>query len=181
VETAQSEYLNDLYGGNYTFSDNLEPPSGAKEVDQKLLGRSTRCAYGFEPINFNTGNFLLESADYEREDQGSSRLVIFRTYNAKADTADGPFGAKWQFTYSEHLIFYKGGDIGYQRGDGSIINFRKQADGTYQGNKDDYLQFATSAEGTEYQITEKDGTVTAFTTGGLLKSVTTQGGTGNFN
>ena len=176
VETAQSEYINDLYGGNYTFSDHLTPPSGAKEVDQKLLGRSTRCAYGFEPINFNTGNFLLESADYEREDQGSSKLVIFRTYNAKADMVDGPFGAKWQFAYSEHLIFYKGGDIGYQRGDGSIINFRKQADGTYQGNDDDYLQFAFGAEGTEYQITEKDGTVTAFTTGGLLKSVTTQGG-----
>ena len=177
-EFKQSEALNALYGGNYTFSDQQSPPSGAKEIDQKLLGRSNHCAYGFEPINFNTGNFLAESLDYTKEDIGTSALTVFRTYNAKADTTDGPFGAKWEIAYSAHLIFYQDGSIGYRRADGSQINFRKQADGSYQGNDDDYLRFAIGAEGTEFQITDAEGTVIAFTTGGLLKSITGADGNG---
>ena len=55
----QSEYLNDLYGGNYTFSDTPNPPSLSFALDQSLLGPHRFCSLGFEPINFNTGNFYL--------------------------------------------------------------------------------------------------------------------------
>ena len=54
----RSEYLNDLYGGNYTFSTEANPPSVSFALDESLLGPHRFCSLGFEPVNFNTGNFL---------------------------------------------------------------------------------------------------------------------------
>ena len=54
-EQAQSEYLNALYGGGYTFANEPRIPGGEEILLRSLLGRVDLCAYGLEPINFNTG------------------------------------------------------------------------------------------------------------------------------
>ena len=75
----QSEYLNDLYGGNYTFSAEPNPPSHEFALDQSLLGPHRFCSLGFEPLNFNTGNFFLQTQDIRLTDLGGSALEIIRT------------------------------------------------------------------------------------------------------
>ena len=86
----QSEYLNDLYGGNYTFSAEPNPPSHEFALDQSLLGPHRFCSLGFEPLNFNTGNFFLQTQDLRLADLGGSALEIIRTYNSQSAETDGP-------------------------------------------------------------------------------------------
>ena len=106
-EQAQSEYLNALYGGGYTFSNEPRIPGGEEILLRSLLGRVDLCAYGLEPINFNTGNFLLETADWDWAGPGESRLTLTRSYNALSPEKDGPFGAKWSSLFPSGLVSFK--------------------------------------------------------------------------
>ena len=167
----QSEYLNDLYGGNYTFSDTPNPPSLSFALDQSLLGPHRFCSLGFEPINFNTGNFYLQTRDYALADLGTSGFDVVRTYNAQSNETDGPFGAKWTTEYSQHLRLFNDGSVGYRRADGSEVIFYAQADGAFESNSTEYEFLSYDAAHTEYRISLTDGTVYAFASGGLLKRI----------
>ncbi len=167
----QSEYLNDLYGGNYTFSDTPNPPSLSFALDQSLLGPHRFCSLGFEPINFNTGNFYLQTRDYALADLGTSGFDVVRTYNTQSNETDGPFGAKWTTEYSQHLRLFNDGSVGYRRADGSEVIFYAQADGTFESNSTEYEFLSYDAVHTEYRISLTDGTVYAFASGGLLKRI----------
>ena len=166
VNDDQCEYVNSLYGGNYTFSDSIEAPTGEIELDQKLLGKSKYCALGFEPVNFNTGNFFLNAQDFYLAGEGKAAINIMRTYNTQSSVMDGPFGARWECAYSAHLLLYKNGDVGYRRSDGSQVNFRLEKDGTYKGYDDDGLSLTMGVG--EFIITERDGTQSVFGSGGLM-------------
>lgn len=168
-EQKQSEYLNKLYGGNYTFSGEAKAPVDDRALDISLLGRNKLCANGFEPINFNTGNFLLETVDYSLADLGLAALTLDRTYNSRSDAPNGPFGAKWSSTWTEHLRLYTEGDITYTQADGAEIVFTRRANGSYTGGEGRGLTL--TANGSEYRITNLDGEIHAFTGGGLLKYV----------
>ena len=168
-EQKQSEYLNKLYGGNYTFSGEAKAPVDDRALDMSLLGRNKLCANGFEPINFNTGNFLLETVDYSLPDLGLAVLTLDRTYNSRSDAPNGPFGAKWSSTWTEHLRLYTEGDITYTQADGAEIVFTRRANGSYTGGEGRGLTL--TANGSEYRITNLDGEIHAFTGGGLLKYV----------
>ena len=168
-EQKQSEYLNKLYGGNYTFSGEAKAPVDDRALDMSLLGRNKLCANGFEPINFNTGNFLLETVDYSLSDLGLAVLTLDRTYNSRSDAPNGPFGAKWSSTWTEHLRLYTEGDITYTQADGAEIVFTRRANGSYTGGEGRGLTL--TANGSEYRITNLDGEIHAFTGGGLLKYV----------
>lgn len=154
----QSEYLNDLYGGNYTFSDTPNPPSLSFALDQSLLGPHRFCSLGFEPINFNTGNFYLQTRDYALADLGTSGFDVVRTYNAQSNETDGPFGAKWTTEYSQHLRLFNDGSVGYRRADGSEVIFYAQADGAFESNSTEYEFLSYDAAHTEYRISLTDGT-----------------------
>ena len=167
----QSEYLNDLYGGNYTFSTDPNPPSHEFALDQSLLGPHRFCSLGFEPVNFNTGNFFLQAADFSLSDLGTSALEIVRTYNTQSDEMDGPFGAKWATEYGQHLRLFADGSVGYRRADGSEIIFYAQPDGTFGNNSTEYEALSYDDAKTEYRITLTDGTAYAFASGGLLKRI----------
>ena len=91
--------IRDRYGGNYTFSTEANPPSVSFALDESLLGPHRFCSLGFEPVNFNTGNFFLQTADFSLPDLGTSALEIVRTYNTQSSESDGPFGAKWATEY----------------------------------------------------------------------------------
>jgi hypothetical protein len=140
-EEEQSLYVNSLYGGDYTFSNDTSPPPSSQRIDEKLLGSNKYCGLGFEPININTGNFYMQRQDYAFADIGAANLNLLRSYNTKSDLKDGPFGAKWESNISQHLRLYKDGTIAYVRPDGSTIYFEEQSDGSYKGNDDDVLSF----------------------------------------
>ena len=176
ADFTQSEYLNDLYGGNYTFSTEANPPSVSFALDESLLGPHRFCSLGFEPVNFNTGNFFLQTADFSLPDLGTSALEIVRTYNTQSSENDGPFGAKWATEYSQHLRLFNDGSVGYRRADGSEIIFYHQPDGTFVSNSTEYEALSYDLAHTEYRITLTDGTMYAFASGGLLKRIERDGG-----
>ena len=170
-EQKQSEYLDSLYGGNYTFSDENKAPKDDRQLDKSVLGRNKLCANGFEPINFNTGNFLLEARDGYWTDQGLAVVDLFRTYNTLSDAENGPFGAKWSSPWMEHLRLYTGGDIVYTTADGAEIVFTREANGSYSGGTVEGLTLAADSAANEYVLSSIEGTASVFTGAGLLKEI----------
>lgn len=146
---------------SYLFTpDMLEPKEGPK-LDQKLLGKNKYCSLGFEPVNFNTGNFFLETTDYAQADIGRT-VSILRTYNAQSTVADGPFGEKWAFPYGQFLELYTSGSIGYRNAAGALTVFTPDGAGGFTGNDEDYLVLTEDRIRGEYTVLEKDGTRTVF-------------------
>ena len=136
IDFSDKKVLREQYGDTYLFTLDMVTPPESVKLDQKLLGRSGYCALGFEPVNFNTGNFLLETRDYWQAGIGLP-LELLRTYNSDSTLEDGPFGAKWAFPYAQHLELYRDGNIGYRASDGALTVFEPTGYGTYRGNDDD--------------------------------------------
>lgn len=147
-----------------------------RAIDSALMGRGKHCEYGFEPINLNTGNFVLESVDAsipEIEDDFS----LLRTYNAKNEAAQSVFGRNWSFSYAESLSMLEGGTIAYQAGDGKTLYFDPDGAGGYDSPDGFNLKLSkiAYAEGDEtryrYEIEEAEGTLRSFNAWGLLDAV----------
>ena len=172
-EYKQSEFLNNLYGGDYTFSKEPTAPTGERLIDLTLLGKNKYCAIGYEPINFNTGNFFMMQTDYAYEDLGGANLNIVRTYNTKAEAENGPFGAKWENDFTQHLMFYGDGSLAYIKPDGSYVFFYPQEDGSYTGDNEDYIKLHFDEMRTEFVVSYPDNSKVVFTSAGLLKSLVT--------
>ncbi|MEG1754172.1 MAG: DUF6531 domain-containing protein, partial [Christensenella sp.] len=173
-EYEQSKYLDDLYGGGYTFSTEPSPPKGERLLNLKMLGKNKYCAIGFEPINFNTGNFFMEQADFVLADIGQANLNVVRTYNTQSEMTDGPFGAGWDSEFAQHLVLYPNGDFGYVRADGSTVFFTRNADGSFSGNDDDNMIFEVSEDQMGYCVRiPQSKRVYGFTPYGFLKYIIT--------
>lgn len=99
-------------------------------IDSQLMGRGLHCEFGFEPVNLNTGNFYMEQEDSSLPDYGDS-LSITRSYNSRGADYAGTFGAGFSFAYEEQLTRKDDNTLLYRRGDGSILEFTRQKDGTY--------------------------------------------------
>ena len=166
-EQKQGEYLDKLYGGNYIFATEETAPTDEHRLTNELLGSNKYCGYGFEPINFNTGNFLLETVDASWADMGQAQLSLDRTYNAQSEAADGPFGAKWESAWSEHLRLYDSGEIVYAAPGGANIVFTPRPDGTYTGGEANDLTLTANRD--EYRVTDGEGVLHAFSGSGLLQ------------
>jgi len=108
-----------------------------RRIDGLLMGRGLHCEFGFEPINLNNGNFFMESMDIEL-DNGHD-FSLSRTYNSKRSQLNSVFGRGWEFEYSESLSRLANGNLSYMRGDGSIIEFKRITDTTYEGPEGYYL------------------------------------------
>ena len=162
---AQSDYLSSLYGGDHTFSLKTDPPKANLKINQKLLGKSQYCALGFEPVNFNTGNFLVEAGDYSYPLREGTSFDIIRTYNAQSTQTDGPFGAGWSFAWGQYLQQYADGTIGWRMADGALALFTDTQDG-YVCDLDAHLSLEKDADG--YQAADSEGGVWRFTKEGLL-------------
>lgn len=165
-EIKQSEYLNYLYGGGYTLSDEANPPHD--EIVLTVLGEIDLCANGLEPVNFATGNFYLTADDYEVTSYGLCDYVFERTYNTQYAEHDGPFGKGWESELSSHLTLYTGGDIVFHAPGGANVLFERNADGSYSGGEAYGIRL--TAGGSEYTVTDRYGDTRVFTSGGLLKA-----------
>lgn len=78
-------------------------------LDESLLGPHRFCSLGFEPVNFNTGNFFLQTADFSLPDLGTSALEIVRTYNTQSSENDGPLAQSGPRNTSQHLRLFNDG------------------------------------------------------------------------
>lgn len=106
-------------------------------------------------MNFNTGNFFLQTRDYSLPGLGTSVLDIVRTYNTQSSEKDGPFGAKWATAYSQHLRLFNEGSVAYRRADGSEIISRTEALGQT-------MRYEYDASGRQLRETNALGCVTAY-------------------
>ncbi len=161
IDFSDVDTLRELYGDTYLFTRDMLTPPEADTVSEKTLGRTQYCALGYEPINFNTGNFFLEARDYAQSDL-SGTLEILRTYNTQTNVEDGPFGHGWEFAYSQKLELYADGNIGYRAADGALTVFRPNGDGTYFGSDFDRRTLTVDRVNREYQVSEQDKTVYVF-------------------
>ena len=73
-----------------------------KAIDQLLAGMNMDCVFGYEPINFNTGNFFMDQEDVSMDELGG-KFKISRCYNSKTASYDSIFGRGWEFKYTERV------------------------------------------------------------------------------
>lgn len=138
-----------LVEGNVLFVRNpkknkdkiYQPPALSENdkrmIDNNLLGRNQHCVYGYEPINFNTGNFLYSnpdtgSIDYDKE------ILFERSYNSLGGGKVGIFGRNWTLSLYKELYFLGNGNIEFSDGTGRILTFEKEGDAYVAFYDNDY-------------------------------------------
>ena len=119
-----------------------------KNIDWLLMGRGLHCEFDFEPININTGNFFMEQVDVEIEN-GDENFGIKRTYNSTRSRYNSLFGRGWEFEYGEAISRKQDGSITYMRGDGSVVQFEKTGDTSYEAPEGYHLTLTPIAVGTK--------------------------------
>ncbi|MBQ9020464.1 MAG: DNRLRE domain-containing protein, partial [Eggerthellaceae bacterium] len=148
-----------------------------KRIDAALIGRGLHCEYGFEPVNMNTGNFVLEAVDASVPEVEED-FELARTYNSKAVAAPSAFGRNWSFAYSDALSKLENGSFAYTASDGKVLFFEKQGS-LYTCALDPSLTLKVISKNNKpdtYVIENRDGSSRAFDSWGLLESITSPRG-----
>ena len=162
IDFTDTDTLRELYGDTYLFTQDMLTPPASDVLDQATLGKYKHCSIGFEPVNFNTGNFFLQASDFSLKDINGV-LEILRTYNTQSSVADGPFGKGWEFAYSQKLELYADGNIGYRAADGTLTVFKPKGDGMYSGGEETHRTLTANRTTREYRVTEQDMNASVFT------------------
>ncbi|MCL2321594.1 MAG: DNRLRE domain-containing protein, partial [Oscillospiraceae bacterium] len=153
-----------------------------RQIDSSLMGRQQHCIYGFEPINFNTGNFFVELEDAFIEELGN-RFSVKRSYNSKGEPYNSFFGRRWSFNYCENLIKTDNGTIIYFKADGAAVYFEEDGNGGYIPPLGLYYNLTAifhsevvdeeTVEYYTYEIEDRDKTVTYFDMYGVQTEIKT--------
>ena len=138
-------------------------------LDQDLLGPCSFCARGFEPINFNTGNFYVEARDFAVPDIGGTGIDLIRTYNNQSLTKGMLFGEKWSCEAEQTLTMNDNGVLCWKRSDGSVVRFMKKEDGHFITDTTEFEAIAETEDG--YMILLTDGTGYGFDKKGNLNQI----------
>ena len=140
-----------------------------------LLGKGVTdvCAFGLEPINYNTGNFLYTAEDASLPDY-AGEFSLERTYNSLGGKLKGSFGYGWEFAYDISLSVRSGGIYVLHLGDGRTVWFQWNGS-EYVSDSDKHYTFAQTGNG--YAVTNaQDKTVYSFNWNGELTSIADAGG-----
>ena len=147
-----------------------------KRIDAALMGRGKHCEYGFEPVNLNTGNFILEATDASVPDLGGD-FSLSRTYNAQGDGYLSAFGRNWSFAWEESLGLQANGAAVYSMGDGKTLWFDADGKGGFRARAEEGLTLRKvpykSGAATLYrwEIADSEGAVRKFDCYGRLTEV----------
>lgn len=168
VEGIESEDSNSIYA-NMVYGKASEIPPSGFELDQSLLGPRRFCSIGFEPINFNTGNFFMEARDFLIRDLAGISLDMVRTYNSQSLDGGTCFGEKWSGEMLQTVRKDERGIICWRRADGSLVRFMRRDDGKYITDTTEYEAVEETEEG--YRILLTDGTGYIFSNEGQLSRI----------
>lgn len=168
-----------------------------KNIDGYLMGQGKHCEFGYEPINFNTGNFYYTNKDTSFVDFGEE-IAIERHYNSMAGGTESLFGRNWELNWNKQITFLENGDVFYLDGTGKRILFTKIGDNQYAAQGGEVLTLTKIQTGTkqyteetgyydsvedtpktttidipnyQYTITDKNDQVMTFNSNGLLEKV----------
>ena len=159
---------------NMEYVSSGEIPELDFALDQSKLGPHRFCSLGFEPINFNTGDFFVEALDFVIPDMGGTGLDLIRTYNSQSLTKGTLFGDKWSCEAEQTLTMNDNGVLCWKRSDGSVVRFMKKEDGHFITDTTEYEAIAETEEG--YVILLEDGTGYGFDSEGSLIWIRRNGG-----
>lgn len=152
-----------------------------RRIDSALMGRDKHCEYGFEPINLNTGNFILEATDATVPELEGD-FALKRTYNAQGEGELSPFGRNWSFPWDESLAMQENGSVVYAAGDGKLFWFDPDGSGSFSPHADTGMSLKRIAydEGDDtfyrWEITGRNGSVRQFDKWGRLSATVTAKG-----
>ena len=165
IEFQQEEnpYANGAYGTDG------EIPAQNFSLNQSLLGPNRFCSLGFEPVNFNTGNFFVEARDFTITDIARTGIDLIRTYNSQSLEGYAPIGAKWSSEITQTLSADEYGMIYWRRADGSQVRFMKTEDGRFITDTSEYETLKETEEG--YTIRRTDGSAYIFSAEGSLSRI----------
>ncbi|MDP9859142.1 RHS repeat-associated protein [Olsenella profusa DSM 13989] len=132
-----------------------------------LRGLATNsCAYGGDPVNMVTGNFIYPELDLRLG--GTPGASVERMYNSDSPEV-GLFGLGWSSTLDERLAF-DGALVTHLRPDGRRRAFAPAGDGDVWKTVDEAEETITR-EGDSYVLERPDGTSRAFDGDGRLVEV----------
>jgi len=154
---------------NGTYGTDGEMPEQNFSLNQSLLGPTRFCSLGFEPVNFNTGNFFVEARDFTTTDIAGTGIDLIRTYNSQSLEGYAPIGAKWSCEITQTLSADEYGMIYWRRADGSQVRFMKTEDGHFITDTSEYETLEETEEG--YAIRLTDGTAYVFSAEGSLSRI----------
>lgn len=114
-------------------------------LDALAVGRGKHCTFGYEPINFDSGNLLYDMEDAKWFDFDKEQTIT-RTYNSMGQGKDSPMGRNWTFNLADQLGFLEDGTVMLTRADGGSVFFDKQANGTFVIAEDEPLALTKKSE-----------------------------------
>lgn len=97
------------------------------DIYHKLLGNNAACAFGNDPVNMSTGNFIYSKDDIEIP--GRFPIAFKRFYNAMGDT-EGILGKNWTHNYNIFL-HEDGKNAKITFDDGHMEEYYRRDDGSY--------------------------------------------------
>lgn len=106
-------------------------------IDQGLMGMGYKCEFGFEPINFNTGNFVYNNVDAVVNSKGEA-IEFTRYYNAMEDAAPSSFGRNWSSTIDYRMQILNNGTVMFKDETGTGHVMTKNSDETYNASYTGY-------------------------------------------
>ncbi len=157
-----------------------------RRIDSGLMGRGKHCEYGFEPVNMNTGNFVVEGIDATIPD-AEGAFEVRRTYNSKDAGTSGALGRGWAMSFTDHISAEASGALVYTASDGASYFFDPDGEGGYVLDGDQGLTLAripykpagakeTDPDLFRYEVRAQDNTLYGFDCYGMLTSVTSPSG-----
>ncbi len=157
-----------------------------RRIDSGLMGRGKHCEYGFEPVNMNTGNFVLEGIDASAPD-AEGAFEVRRTYNSKDANTSGALGRGWALSFTDRISAEASGTLVYTASDGASYYFDPDGEGGYtldgdQGFELDRIAYRpdgakeTDPDLFRYEVRTRDHTLYAFDCYGMLTSVASSSG-----
>ncbi|MEG0415797.1 MAG: RHS repeat-associated core domain-containing protein [Erysipelothrix sp.] len=127
-----------------------------KMIDNNLLGRNQHCVYGYEPINFNTGNFVYSNPDMGSIDY-DEKILFERFYNSLGGQRAGLFGRNWNLSLYKELFFNEDKSVELSDGTGRILSFiangddyQKPFDSNYKLEKYELRRFTKEVDNGYY-------------------------------
>lgn len=136
--------------------------------DRTFKDVSTFAGLTPNPVNTLTGNLLYSVEDFFLP--GRSLFIQFvRFYNNLSSHKNGPFGYGWTHNYNMALKFQPNGDVVFETGDGGVLEFTRNADGTYKSAKGVYSRLIQT--GADYVLVHKHGSRYTFNGAGALQTI----------